>query len=62
MLQALPGRDELRRVHRQMVSGDDEATRWAETAAGLEAFDESSQATRREATRPVLRRYRLTPR
>jgi lysophospholipase L1-like esterase len=58
---AAEGRDELRRVLRQMVAGS-EADRWSSAVADLEAFDEATQAARREAARPVPRRYRLVPR
>ena len=59
---AAESRGELRRVYRQMVAGGNADPRWAETAAGLDAFDEASQAVRRDATRPVPRQYRLVPR
>jgi hypothetical protein len=59
---AAESRGELRRVLRQLVAGGQADARWAETAAGLEAFDETSQAARRDATRPVPHRYRLVPR
>ncbi|MCG6925710.1 MAG: SGNH/GDSL hydrolase family protein [Acidobacteria bacterium] len=59
---AAEGRDELRRVLRQMVASGPEAERWESVAADLEAFDEAAQATRREGSQPVPRRYRLVPR
>jgi lysophospholipase L1-like esterase len=55
-------RHELRRLQRQMVAGALAAERWHSAAVGLEAFDEAQQAARREAARPVARRYRLIPR
>jgi len=59
---AAEGRDELRRVHRQMVASGPEAERWESAAADLEAFDEAAQASRREGSQPVARRYRLVRR
>ena len=59
---AAEGRHELRRVHRQMVAGGSADARWSSAAADLEAFDEVTQRARRDAARPVPRRYRITAR
>jgi lysophospholipase L1-like esterase len=59
---AAEARHELRRVHRQMVAGALAGERWISAAADLEAFDEATQAARREAARPVPRRYAVVPR
>jgi hypothetical protein len=45
-----------------MVAGALAGERWISAAADLEAFDEATQAARREAARPVPRRYAVVPR
>ena len=59
---AAEGRDELRRVHRQLVADDSDDPRWGNTAEGLASFDEKTQRERRDAAQPVVRQYRITSR
>jgi hypothetical protein len=53
------GRDELRRVQRQLLTRDAAEPRWSTVAVELLAFDEASQAARGEAAHPVPHRYRV---
>ncbi len=55
-------RHELQRLRRQLlVAAADDPSR-KETADGLAAYDEATQAARRDEAEPVPRRYRVTPR
>jgi len=59
---AAESRHELQRLRRQLLVAVAEEPMRKETADGLAAHDEATQAARRDAAQPLPRRYRITPR